>query len=156
MGCVYWVQQCGFHRSRKPAPREEKPQLKRYLADKHEEYRRHVIPPPLAVSVISTPSTHGALRPAQSGAVPRPLLLATARARNPSHRHPNMPPPATGLKPRGPANTISGQNLTYSAGDIVVANGAKQAVYQAVLAVVRPGDEVIVPAPYWPSYPEVI
>lgn len=47
------------------------------------------------------------------------------------------------------------QDLTYAAGDIVVANGAKQAVYQAVLAVVRPGDEVIVPAPYWPSYPEV-
>lgn len=47
------------------------------------------------------------------------------------------------------------QGLTYAEGDIVVANGAKQAVYQAVLAVVRPGDEVIVPAPYWPSYPEV-
>ncbi|CAM9860766.1 unnamed protein product [Pylaiella littoralis] len=48
------------------------------------------------------------------------------------------------------------KNLTYSAGDIVVTNGAKQAVYQAVLAVVRPGDEVIVPAPYWPSYPEMV
>ncbi|CAM9285261.1 unnamed protein product [Ectocarpus sp. 12 AP-2014] len=48
------------------------------------------------------------------------------------------------------------KNLTYSEGDIVVANGAKQAVYQAVLAVVRPGDEVIVPAPYWPSYPEMV
>ncbi|CAN0223238.1 unnamed protein product, partial [Hapterophycus canaliculatus] len=48
------------------------------------------------------------------------------------------------------------KGLTYSAGDIVVANGAKQAVYQAVLAVVRPGDEVIVPAPYWPSYPEIV
>nr|AIT70240.1 aspartate aminotransferase [Petalonia fascia] len=48
------------------------------------------------------------------------------------------------------------KNLTYSAGDIVVANGAKQAVYQAVLAVVRPGDEVIISAPYWPSYPEMV
>ncbi|CAM9869274.1 unnamed protein product [Scytosiphon promiscuus] len=48
------------------------------------------------------------------------------------------------------------KSLTYSAGDIVVANGAKQAVYQAVLAVVRPGDEVIIPAPYWPSYPEMV
>lgn len=37
----------------------------------------------------------------------------------------------------------------------MIANGAKQAVYEGVLAVVRPGDEVIIPAPYWPSYPEV-
>eukprot|EP00953_Heterococcus_sp_UTEX-ZZ885_P040754 20821-Heterococcus_DN1.PRE.1 len=31
-----------------------------------------------------------------------------------------------------------------------------QDVYQAVIAVVRPGDEVIIPAPYWPSYPEIV
>ena len=35
-------------------------------------------------------------------------------------------------------------------------DGAKQSVYQAVLATVGPGDEVIVPAPYWPSYPEIV
>lgn len=60
-------------------------------------------------------------------------------------------PPARPL----PLEKSTNQNLTYAEGDIVVANGAKQAVYQAVLAVVRPGDEVIVPAPFWPSYPEV-
>jgi len=37
-----------------------------------------------------------------------------------------------------------------------VGNGAKQEVYQAVLALCRPGDEVIIPAPYWPSYPEIV
>ncbi|CAN0540948.1 unnamed protein product, partial [Laminaria digitata] len=47
------------------------------------------------------------------------------------------------------------QNLEYAPADILIGNGAKQAVYQAVLAVVRPGDEVIIPTPYWPSYPEV-
>lgn len=47
------------------------------------------------------------------------------------------------------------QVLPYAPGDIVIANGAKQAVFQGVFAVVRPGDEVIIPAPYWPSYPEV-
>lgn len=47
------------------------------------------------------------------------------------------------------------QNLKYAPEEIVVGNGAKQAVYEGVLAVVRPGDEVIIPAPYWPSYPEV-
>mmetsp|Transcript_49187 Transcript_49187/g.96145 ORF Transcript_49187/g.96145 Transcript_49187/m.96145 type:complete len:462 (-) Transcript_49187:1587-2972(-) len=40
--------------------------------------------------------------------------------------------------------------------EIVVSNGAKQSVYQALLATVGPGDEVIVPAPYWPSYPEMV
>lgn len=40
--------------------------------------------------------------------------------------------------------------------EIVVANGAKQAVYQGILAVAGVGDTVIVPAPYWPSYPEMV
>lgn len=40
--------------------------------------------------------------------------------------------------------------------EIVVGNGAKQCVYQGVLAMCGPGDAVIVPAPYWPSYPEMV
>lgn len=40
--------------------------------------------------------------------------------------------------------------------EIVVANGAKQAVYQGLLAVAGVGDQVVVPAPYWPSYPEMV
>jgi len=39
--------------------------------------------------------------------------------------------------------------------EIVVGNGAKQCVYQGLLASCGAGDEVIVPAPYWPSYPEM-
>jgi len=39
--------------------------------------------------------------------------------------------------------------------EIVVGNGAKQCVYQGLLAACGGGDEVIVPAPYWPSYPEM-
>ncbi|KAK4256706.1 hypothetical protein QN277_006395 [Acacia crassicarpa] len=45
--------------------------------------------------------------------------------------------------------------LTYTADQIVVSNGAKQSVVQAVLAVCSPGDEVIIPAPYYVSYPEM-
>ena len=40
--------------------------------------------------------------------------------------------------------------------DIVVGNGAKQCVFQGVLATCGPGDKVIIPAPYWPSYPEMV
>jgi len=39
--------------------------------------------------------------------------------------------------------------------EIVVGNGAKQCVYQGLLAACGSGDEVIIPAPYWPSYPEM-
>lgn len=45
--------------------------------------------------------------------------------------------------------------LSYTPGQILVSNGAKQCCTQAVLAVCSPGDEVLVPAPYWVSYPEM-
>ena len=47
------------------------------------------------------------------------------------------------------------KGIQYKPEEIVVGNGAKQCVYQALLAVAGSGDEVIVPAPYWPSYPEM-
>eukprot|EP00526_Cylindrotheca_closterium_P012847 CAMPEP_0113605616 /NCGR_PEP_ID=MMETSP0017_2-20120614/2422_1 /TAXON_ID=2856 /ORGANISM="Cylindrotheca closterium" /LENGTH=441 /DNA_ID=CAMNT_0000514117 /DNA_START=112 /DNA_END=1437 /DNA_ORIENTATION=- /assembly_acc=CAM_ASM_000147 len=40
--------------------------------------------------------------------------------------------------------------------EIIVGNGAKQSVYQGVLATCGPGDAAIIPAPYWPSYPEMV
>ncbi|XP_027365979.1 bifunctional aspartate aminotransferase and glutamate/aspartate-prephenate aminotransferase-like isoform X1 [Abrus precatorius] len=45
--------------------------------------------------------------------------------------------------------------VTYTPDQIVVSNGAKQSLAQAVLAVCSPGDEVIIPAPFWVSYPEM-
>ena len=45
--------------------------------------------------------------------------------------------------------------LEYTAAQISCANGAKQSVCNTVMALVNPGDEVIVPAPYWVSYPEM-
>jgi len=46
--------------------------------------------------------------------------------------------------------------LDYTAAEILVSNGAKQSVCNAVMALVNPGDEVIVPAPYWVSYPQMV
>ncbi|MDR2498540.1 MAG: pyridoxal phosphate-dependent aminotransferase [Tannerellaceae bacterium] len=46
--------------------------------------------------------------------------------------------------------------LTYSPDQIVVSNGAKQAICNALLSVIDPGDEVIIPAPYWVSYVEMV
>jgi aspartate aminotransferase len=46
--------------------------------------------------------------------------------------------------------------LNYRATQIVVSNGAKHSCFNAVLATCQPGDEVIIPAPYWVSYPEMV
>lgn len=46
--------------------------------------------------------------------------------------------------------------LTYTAAQISCANGAKQSVCNVIMALVNEGDEVIVPAPYWVSYPEMV
>jgi len=46
--------------------------------------------------------------------------------------------------------------LTYRAGQVVVSNGAKHSCYNAILATCQPGDEVIIPAPYWVSYPDMV
>jgi len=47
-------------------------------------------------------------------------------------------------------------NLDYSADDIVVSTGAKQSIANAVLCLINPGDEVIIPAPFWVSYLEIL
>lgn len=47
-------------------------------------------------------------------------------------------------------------NLDYTADQIIVSNGAKQSVGFALLAILDKGDEVIIPAPFWVSYPEMV
>ena len=47
-------------------------------------------------------------------------------------------------------------NLTYTANQITVGAGGKQVIYNAILATVNPGEEVIIPAPYWVSYPDIV
>ncbi|XP_073150047.1 bifunctional aspartate aminotransferase and glutamate/aspartate-prephenate aminotransferase isoform X2 [Henckelia pumila] len=45
--------------------------------------------------------------------------------------------------------------ISYTPDQVLVSNGAKQSILQAVLAVCSPGDEVLIPAPFWVSYPEM-
>ena len=47
-------------------------------------------------------------------------------------------------------------NLDYSVNEILVGNGAKQCVCNAIMALVNDDDEVIIPAPYWVSYPQMV
>ena len=46
--------------------------------------------------------------------------------------------------------------LHYNTNEILVSNGAKQSVCNTIMALVNPGDEVIIPAPYWVSYPQMV
>jgi aspartate aminotransferase len=47
-------------------------------------------------------------------------------------------------------------SLTYKPNQIIVGTGGKQVLYNALMATINPGDEVIIPAPYWVSYPEMV
>ena len=47
-------------------------------------------------------------------------------------------------------------NLDYEPSEILVSNGAKQSLFNAIQALIEEGDEVIIPVPYWVTYPEIV
>jgi aspartate/methionine/tyrosine aminotransferase len=81
---------------------------------------------------------------------------AAAACRQPAmHRY----TPAGGLpvlKEAIVAKTARDSGLQSTAANVLVTNGGKQAVYEAFATLLDPGDEVILPAPYWTTYPEAI
>ncbi|WP_436737289.1 pyridoxal phosphate-dependent aminotransferase [Streptomyces sp. BBFR102] len=81
---------------------------------------------------------------------------AVEACRNPrNHRY----TPAGGLpelKAAIAAKTLRDSGYEIDPAQILVTNGGKQAIYEAFAALLDPGDEVIVPAPYWTTYPESI
>ena len=60
------------------------------------------------------------------------------------------------LKAAIAAKTLRDSGWAVDAAQVLVTNGGKQAIYEAFAAILDPGDEVIVPAPYWTTYPESI
>jgi aspartate aminotransferase len=81
---------------------------------------------------------------------------AAAACRDPrNHRY----SPAAGLPELREAIAVATKRdsgYECSAAQVLVTNGGKQAVYNAFQALLDPGDEVLLPAPYWTSYPEII
>ena len=47
-------------------------------------------------------------------------------------------------------------NLEYDPSQIIISNGAKHSIFNAIFATINPGDEVLIPKPYWLTYPEVV
>jgi len=67
------------------------------------------------------------------------------------------PTPGTVEARKAIAEKLSRENgLSYAPEQIIVSVGGKHALYVAFMAVLNPGDEVIIPAPYWVSYPEMV
>jgi aspartate/methionine/tyrosine aminotransferase len=60
------------------------------------------------------------------------------------------------LKTAIAAKTLRDSGYTVTAGQVLVTNGGKQAVYEAFATLLDPGDEVLLPAPYWTTYPEAV
>ncbi|GMA32312.1 pyridoxal phosphate-dependent aminotransferase [Litorihabitans aurantiacus] len=87
---------------------------------------------------------------------PAIVAAAVAAAQDPAnHRY----SPAGGLpvlREAIAAATLRDSGYEISPASVLVTNGGKQAVFQAFGAVVDPGDEVLLPAPYWTTYPEAI
>jgi aspartate aminotransferase len=88
---------------------------------------------------------------------PDHIVEAASRAvRDPkNHRY----TPAVGLPEMREAivqKTLQDSGTKVEASQVIVTNGGKQAVYQAFAVIVDQGDEVLVPAPYWTTYPEAI
>ena len=81
---------------------------------------------------------------------------AVAAARDPkNHKY----TPAKGLpelREAIAARALADSGVTVSPDDILVTNGGKQAVFEAFAAIVDDGDEVLLPTPYWTTYPEAI
>ncbi|QEE38558.1 MULTISPECIES: pyridoxal phosphate-dependent aminotransferase [unclassified Methylobacterium] len=75
------------------------------------------------------------------------------------HRNETRYPPVSGIAPLREAivRKFKRENgLDYKVSQTIVGTGGKQVLYNAFLATLNPGDEVVIPRPYWVSYPEMV
>ena len=90
-------------------------------------------------------------------ATPQFIVDAAAEAlADPANYRYTPAPGLPALREAIAAKTLRDSGLEVSPSQVIVTNGGKQSVYQAFQTVVNPGDEVLLPAPYWTTYPEAI
>jgi aspartate aminotransferase len=88
---------------------------------------------------------------------PAPIVEAAVEAARDPRNHRYSPTPGLPeLREAIAAKTLRDSGFEVPAGRVLVTNGGKQAVYQAFATLLDPGDEVLLPAPYWTTYPEAI
>ncbi|MFM7591578.1 MAG: aminotransferase class I/II-fold pyridoxal phosphate-dependent enzyme, partial [Isosphaeraceae bacterium] len=66
------------------------------------------------------------------------------------------PPAGTNELREAVAAHYTGRGLPTKMAQVIISNGAKQSIHNALMAVTGPGDEVIIPAPYWVSYADLV
>jgi aspartate aminotransferase len=81
---------------------------------------------------------------------------AVAACRDPRNHRYTPTPGLPELREAIAAKTVRDSGYAVSSAQVLVTNGGKQALYNAFAAVLDPGDEVLLPAPYWTTYPESI
>src|SRR5918992_478289 len=88
---------------------------------------------------------------------PEHIVAAAAQAASNDRFHKYTPTPGLPeLREAIAQKTLRDSDLEVGADQVVVCNGGKHALYNAFLSIIDPGDEVLVPAPFWVSYPEMI
>lgn len=86
---------------------------------------------------------------------PEPIKEAAKKAVDENYSRYSPVPGYADLREAVAAKLKRENGLDYSTGEILVSNGAKQSVCNTIMALVNDGDEVIIPAPYWVSYPQM-
>jgi aspartate/methionine/tyrosine aminotransferase len=85
------------------------------------------------------------------------IVKAAAEAASKPANHRYTPTPGLPeLRDAIVAKTLRDSNYVITADQVLVTNGGKQSVYQSFASIIDPGDEVILPSPYWTTYPECI
>ena len=90
---------------------------------------------------------------------PTPAYIVDAAlkaAANPANHRYTPTPGLPDLRDAIVVKTMRDSGYAITADQVLVTNGGKQAVYQSFASIIDPGDEVILPAPYWTTYPECI
>jgi len=87
-----------------------------------------------------------------------PAIVAAAEAAcsDPANHHYTPAGGMPALKAAVAAKTLRDSGYAVTPAQVLITNGGKQAVYQAFAALLDPGDEVLLPAPYWTTYPEAV
>ncbi len=87
---------------------------------------------------------------------PEPIKEAAKKAIDDNYSRYSPVPGYAGLREAISRKLKNENGLTYGIHEILVSNGAKQSVCNTVMALVNGGDEAIIPAPYWVSYPQMV
>lgn len=87
---------------------------------------------------------------------PNNIKDAGKRAIDENHTRYTLNPGTNELRTAIAAKLKRDNHLDYKIKEIIVSSGAKQSVYNSILATINPGDEVIIPNPYWVSYPAMV